>query len=143
MNEKNKTPRYVLDSYALIAYLEDEPGAARVKAILAQAEEKQAEVFLCIINFGEVVYITERESSLTDAQAVIAALDQLPLTVIEADRTLTFEAAHVKANHSVSYADAFVAAAAKTKQATIVTGDREFSSLDKDIAIEWLPAKKS
>jgi len=131
VSEKNETPRYVLDSYALIAYLEDEPGAARVKAILEQAEKKQAEVFLCIINYGEVVYITEREQSLTDAQAVIAALDQLPFTVIEGDRTLTFEAAHVKAKHSVSYADAFVAAVAKTKQAIVVTGDREFSSSDK------------
>ena len=141
MSEKNKISRYVLDSYALLAYLQDEPGAARVKAVLEQAEKEQAEVFLAIINFGEVVYIIEREKGLTIAQTTIATLDLLPLVVIEADRLLTFEAAHIKAKHSLSYADAFAVALAKLKQATILTGDREFATVEKETSIEWLPAK--
>ncbi len=141
MNEKNKKPRYVLDSHALIAYLEDESGAARVRVILGQAQKNLAEIFLCIVNFGEVVYITEREQGLVAAQTAIAAIDQLPITVIEADRKLTFAAAHIKAKHSLSYADAFAAALAQEKTATLLTGDAEFQPLEDEMQIEWLPAK--
>lgn len=141
MSAKNKIPRFVLDSFALIAFLEDEPGAARVKTLLQQAEKAQAEVWLAIINFGEVVYITEREKGLTAAQSAIAMLDQLPITMVEADRKLTLAAAHVKAKHSLSYADAFVVALAQSNDATLVTGDKEFSSVANDVKIEWLPSK--
>lgn len=136
----DKKPRYVFDSHALIAYLEDESGARRVKAILAQAEREQAEIFLSIVNYGEVVYITEREQGLPAAQAIIAAIDQLPITVIEADRKITFAAAHVKAQHALSYADAFAIALAQSLGAKILTGDPEFRSIEQETAIEWLPS---
>lgn len=141
MSAPSKIPRFVFDSYALIAFLEDEPGAARVNAILDQAAKGQAEIWLAIINFGEVVYITEREKGLPEAQRVIAMLDQLPIAVVEADRKLTFAAAHIKAKHSMSYADAFAAALAQEKEAMLVTGDVEFESVAAETKIDWLPSK--
>lgn len=137
----DKPSRYVLDSHALIAYLEDETGAPRVKTLLAQAEKNQAEIFLAIINYGEVVYITEREQGLVAAQTVIAAIDQLPVTIVEADRKLTFAAASIKAKYPISYADAFVVALARTLDAKILTGDPEFQSLEKLATVEWMPVK--
>lgn len=141
MSAKSKILPFVFDSYALIAFLEDEPGASRVQTLLEQATRIQAEIWLSIINLGEVVYITEREKGLTEAQRVIAVLDQLPITVVEADRKLTFAAAHIKAKHSLAYADAFAVALAQDKGATLVTGDTEFESVAADTKIEWLPAK--
>jgi hypothetical protein len=38
----------------------------------------------------------------------------------------------------MSYADAFAAAAAKFKNAELVTGDPEFKPLEKEIKINWL-----
>jgi predicted nucleic acid-binding protein len=137
----DKPLQYVFDSHSLIAYLEDETGAPRVRAILAQAENNQAEIFLTIINYGEVVYITEREKGLVVAQTVIAAIDQLPITVIDADRKLTFAAARIKAKYAVSYADAFAVALAQSLDAKILTGDPEFRSVEEEAAIEWLPSK--
>ena len=133
------TPRYVLDSFALLAHLQDEPGAPRVRAVLEQAAKRHAEIYLSIVNYGEVVYITEREKGLTAAQSVIAAVDQLPIIVVEADRALTFVAAHLKAHHPIAYADAFAVALAQTKGAILLTGDPEMKAVEHLMPIEWLP----
>ncbi len=63
----SKPARFVLDSFALLAHLQDEPGAERVKAILAHAEKKEVELFLSSVNYGEVVYIIQRHNGLTAA----------------------------------------------------------------------------
>jgi ribonuclease VapC len=128
-----------LDSFALLAYLQTEPGGPRVKAVLAQAEKKQAEVYSSIINYGEAVYITEREQGLPAAHKLIAAVDQLPITIVEADRRLAFAAAHLKAHYPISYADTFVVALAQQKQAVLLTGDPEFRKVEHLVTIEWLP----
>lgn len=136
---KTRPDSYVLDSFALLAYLEDEAGAERVHAVLAQGQVGKADIAMCIINYGEVLYITERERGLPTAQHVIAMIDQLPITVVDADRALTFAAAHVKASGRLSYADAFAAALAEIREATLLTGDPEFHQVESFIAIEWLP----
>jgi predicted nucleic acid-binding protein len=130
--------RYVLDSFALLAHLQDEPGAPRVRAVLEQAEKRRAEIYLSIVNYGEVVYITEREKGLTAAQSVIAAVDQLPVRLVEADRGLTLAAAHIKARHPLAYADAFAAALAQANNAILFTGDPEMKAVEGQTRIEWL-----
>lgn len=131
--------RYVLDSFALLAHLQAEPGSARVQGVLEQASKKQTEVFLSIINFGECIYITEREHGLIAAQNLIAAVDQMPITVVEANRSLTFAAAHLKAHYPIAYADAFALALAQAHEAHLLTGDPEFRSVEHIATIEWLP----
>jgi len=131
--------RYVLDSFALIAYLEQEAGYQQVKDVLTQAQRGEVGVLMCIVNYGEVLYITEREQGLSAAQKAIAAIDQLPITVFDADRDLAFAAAHVKAHYPLSYADAFVVALAQAHQAQVLTGDPEFESVKDLVALEWLP----
>jgi len=130
---------YVLDSFATLAYLEGEAGMETVKAKLRQAEIDKCVIFLSIINLGEVLYITERERGITMARAVLATIDQLPIHLLTADRQAVLAAAHIKASHRLSYADAFVVAAAQEHQAIILTGDPEFRSVERLITIEWLP----
>jgi ribonuclease VapC len=129
-------PHYVLDSFALLAYFGAEPGGQQVQALLAAAMADQAVVYLPVINYGELIYIIEREQGAFAARRAIAALDQLPITVIEADRRLTFTAAHVKAHHRLSHADAF--AVAQQMQAILVTGDPGFRAVEHLVTVEWL-----
>jgi ribonuclease VapC len=137
---RTERSRYILDSFALLAYLGGEAGEGRVKAVLADAERGSAEAFLSIINYGETIYIVEREQGLNAARKAIAAVDQLPITVLPADRELTFAAAHIKAHHPISYADAFAVAVAQKTGATILTGDPEFRNVEHLTHIEWLPS---
>lgn len=131
--------RYVLDSFALLAYLQDEAGAADVEQILLAAADGEASAAMSVVNLGEAVYITEREQSIEAAQALLAAFDQLPITLTEADRALALEAAHVKAQQRLSYADAFVVALARRLDAVAVTGDPEFAQVEHLVAVRWLP----
>ena len=93
---------------------------------------------MTVINVGEVLYVTERRRGPTGARAAIALLDLLGVRVVDADRRLTFAAAHIKANHALSYADAFAAALARRLDAVLITGDPEFRSVESLVRIEWL-----
>ncbi len=131
-------PVYVLDSHALLAYLEGETGQDQIISLLDDARLGRAHLAICLINWGEVLYITERERGLMATQRVIAAVDQLPLTLVPVDRNLTLAAAHVKARYSLAYADAFVVALARMQHATIVTGDPEFHLVEGLVRVRWL-----
>jgi len=128
-----------LDSFALLAYLEDEPGAARVASLLGRAQKNEIEIWISIINYGEVLYIVERERGRDSVKMAIATIDQLLLAVADANRVLTFAAAHIKAHHAISYADAFAVALAQSKRGSVVTGDPEFNKVDALVSLEWLP----
>ena len=131
---------YTLDSFALLAYFEDETSGTRIRELLRDARRGRCLLFLCVINLGEVLYITERERGLFQAQRVVAAVDQLALRIIPAARATVLAAAHIKASYPIAYADAFAVACARQTDSVLLTGDPEFHKMEKAglIAIEWL-----
>ncbi len=139
----NNQSAFVLDSFALLAYLEGEPGMPRVRALLTKAKADEIKVFVSLINLGEVVYIVERERSLTEAQRVLAVIEQLPITVEPVTRATVLAAAHIKAHYPVAYADAFAIVTAQDQQGILVTGDPEFKPVAAAgmVQVEWLPAR--
>lgn len=130
--------RYVFDSYAILAFLEDEPGADKVEKALCEVMSNKAEGFLCIINWGEIYYIVMREQNEAAAEEVVKLLSNYPLTLVDADVELTKEAAKFKGRYKIAYADCFAAALAKKGKATVLTGDPEFKLLKNEIKIVWL-----
>jgi predicted nucleic acid-binding protein len=131
-------PTYLLDSFALLAYLNDEPGGGRVQEALGLAKTHKCRLVMPLINLGEVLYIIERERGLPAAQAVLALVESLPLELLEASRDLILDAAHIKAHHALSYADAFAVASAIQEDASILTGDPEYRTVEELLQIEWL-----
>jgi predicted nucleic acid-binding protein len=130
--------RYVLDSYSLLAYAENEQGAEFVEDLLKKALADRAELFLCLINWGEMYYIALREGGKERAELYKNTFARYPITVVEANKEITLQAAEYKAYNKISYADAFAAATAKIKKAILVTGDREFKGLEGEIKINWI-----
>lgn len=129
----------VLDTWALLAYLDGEPAAQHVRQVLRAARRKQTVVLLSLIAFGECLYVIERERGVQHAQRAVGIVDQLPLHVMPADRPLVFDAAHIKARHRVSYADAFSVALARRHHGSVMTGDPEFKAVESEVAVHWLP----
>ncbi len=131
---------YILDSYALLAYFEAEPGSDRIHNLLKAAAEGKCCLYMCMVNLGEVVYIVERERGLPRAQETLARIDELPIEIVNVDRTLTLAASHLKSDCPIAYADCFAAALSQIKNATLVTGDTEFQKFktNHNIRIEWL-----
>jgi len=131
-------PIYLLDSFALMAYLNDESGGTRIQELLALAGERKCRILMCMVNLGEVLYITERKRGLPLAQSVLALVESLAVELLDASRDLVLDAAHVKAHHALSYADAFAVASAMREQATVLTGDPEFEAVADLVKVEWL-----
>jgi hypothetical protein len=83
----------------------------------------------------------EKERGLPAAQHTIAIIDRLPVAIADVNRQVVFTAAHFKARHPISYADAFSVALAKIKGAavSVVTGDPEFKAVESEVPVHWLP----
>jgi predicted nucleic acid-binding protein len=131
-------PVYLLDSFAFLAYLNDEPGRERVQEVLKLAKASNCRLVMSLINLGEILYITERTRGLPLAQTVQALVECLPLEFLAVSRDLILEAAHIKARHALSYADAFAVASAIHENAIILTGDPEFQTVAGLVKVEWL-----
>jgi len=132
---------FVFDSYALIGYLENESFSDRIQHVLTQAKNKAVLLYIHAIHIGEVYYITLREQGLSLADLAYARIKALPITTIDRiDEKLLLTAAGLKAKYPISYADSFAAALAMTKKCPLLTGDREFTPLEKKgiLQIEWL-----
>lgn len=130
----------VLDSWALIAFFEDEAAADAVEELIHRAAQQKHRLYLSAVNWAEIYYTTMREVSQEAAEARAADIATLPIEIVPVaeDLRLARQAAHFKARHRMSLADAFAAALAKEKKAELVTGDPEFKALDKEIKIQWL-----
>ena len=131
-----KPTRYVLDSFAVLAYLTGEEGMPRVREVLGDASAGRSSVYLSLINLGEVAYTVERERGLARAQEALGVIDQLPVEILPASRETVLAAAHVKAGHPIAYADAFAVAAAQSLDAVVLTGDPEFESVKELVRVE-------
>jgi ribonuclease VapC len=130
----------VLDSWALLAFFEDESAADAVEELLHEAVQEKHKLYLSVVNWGEIYYSTMRQASEAEAEARSQQIASLPIQVVGVgeDLKLTRQAALYKVTYRISYADAFAAALAKERKAELVTGDREFKTLEKEIRISWL-----
>ena len=129
----------VLDSYALLAYFEKQPGWEEVADLLTEAAAEDVRLSLSVINWGEVRYITHRVYGEAKALEVVQAIDELPVEIIEATREVTAQAARLKARGGLAYADCFAAGLAILAQGEVLTGDPEFERVASDVPIRWLP----
>jgi predicted nucleic acid-binding protein len=136
MPRKPKT--IVLDSWAIMSYLQGEPSAEKVADMIADAHEDNVPLLMSVVNAGEVWYIIARRTSDADADRSIRALKQLGIEMVDADWEIAHDAGRFKAKHRMSFADCFAAALAKHRKAHLVTGDKEFKQVEPDISVIWL-----
>lgn len=128
---------FVLDSFALLARYWAEPGARRVEELI---ESPTDELWITVVNFGEVFYRIAREEDIESAEVALLWMEMLPVQVVDIDWSLARGAAAIKAGYALAYADCFAAALAQRLGAAVVTGDGEFRPLERDgvLAVEWL-----
>ena len=128
----------VLDSWALLCYLEQEPGYEKIIELFEKAVESSRPLLMCVVNWGEVYYQVLRRFGDQKAQEIEQLIQTLPITLVEANKELTREAARIKAIKRIAYADCFAVALARLKKAELYTGDSEFKTVEKDVKVVWL-----
>jgi len=131
-------PGFVLDSFALLAYLRDEPGADRVEELLHKAATRHEPLHMTEVNYAEIQYIIIRRNGLAAWESVAASLVSLPIAFHPVTRELANIAAKLKASHRISLANGCAAALAKHRKCDLVTGDPEFKAIEGELKIAWL-----
>ncbi|MGH8528809.1 MAG: type II toxin-antitoxin system VapC family toxin [Nevskiales bacterium] len=133
-----KSRGIVLDSWAVLAYLEDESSGQAVADLIADAHKDGIPLLLSVVNAGEVWYIIAREVSQAEADKAITDLRQLGVEFVDVTWPLARAAGLFKTRGKMSYADCFAAALAKEKKTELLTGDKEFKQVEGEIKIHWV-----
>lgn len=128
----------VLDSSALMTFFEDRAGADKVRDLLAQAGDNHPPLCMSVVNWGEVYYAIWRVAGEKTANEKLQQIAQLPIEVADVDMALARDAARLKAENNLPYADCFAAALARTRKATLATSDKDFQRVEKLIKILWI-----
>lgn len=131
-------PTYVFDSHALLAFFQGEPDAETVEKILRQSHAESSNVFIPLINLGEIIYLTKRRFGDEKKIELLSRIYQLGLKIIPVSDALVFQAAELKAQYALSYADCFALACAINHSAVLVTEDPEFKSVEHLVSIKWI-----
>jgi predicted nucleic acid-binding protein len=113
---------HVLDANALYRLLTRGPGFEIVNRLLKDARDAEDPLRMSVVNWGEVYYAVAHARGFAETERIMEQVKQLPLTVINADQTITARAAQLKAGYGLPYADCFAAATAGD-DAVLVTSD--------------------
>lgn len=128
----------VLDSWALLCYLEGEAGFETIIQAFEEAVHSSRPLGMTMVNWGEVYYQVVRRFGEERAEEIETLIDTFPIALVDIDRNLAREAARFKAKKKMAYADCFAAALAKQRKAELYTGDPEFKAVVGEIKIHWL-----
>jgi len=129
--------RVMFDAYAILAWLEEEPGVEFVNDLLRRGEAGELWCGVCAINIGEVYYRTCRKHHAQRADGHLALLLRLRWEIVPVSNDLVWDAAAIKAQNAISYADAFFIASANLHAADLVTNDPEIKRLTTRPSILW------
>ena len=84
---------FVLDSFALLRFIQKEPGNEPVKAILDDARTGNVCAMLNVINMGEIIYTVQRRFGLQAKLDVVMNISRLGIVILPATNDLVFRAA--------------------------------------------------
>src|SRR5689334_13377724 len=98
-----KARSIVLDSWAVMAYFQDEPTGEKVADIIADAQESGTPLLMSVVNLGEVWYTIARRRSPRDADKALSWLREIGIEFIETDWTTTRIAAGFKVKGGISF----------------------------------------
>jgi predicted nucleic acid-binding protein len=132
---------YVLDASALIDFLESGPGMRKVDQFLHAAALEQADIFVSVMNLGEVFYWLWIKRSEDRARQTLDGFSRLPIQIVTVDLSQAIKAGELKALHKIPYVDCIAAALALQHRATLVTADRDFEKLGRHFPVAWLPRR--
>ena len=90
-------PAKVLDSFALIAYFRDEPGAETVENLLVAAGKKDSPLHMTDVNYAEVKYSIVKRDCASAWEEAAKILQGLPIDFHSTTRQMADTAADFKA----------------------------------------------
>jgi predicted nucleic acid-binding protein len=119
-------------------YLTKGPGIERLDKLFAQAQRGEASLSMSVINRGEVLYNLAKRAGMLEAVAALRTMAHY-VESVDATEEQANGAAALKFIYKLGYADCFAADLAIRRGATLVTADRDFVKLGKQLKVLALP----
>lgn len=133
---------YVLDSSAVLRYVDDEPGAARVAEIIKSHLAGRCVAIMSAVHWGEVAGISCKAHGKQAMEMLLSRLSAFGLQVVAADGDRAVRASLIKIKRDLPYVDAFgIELAGDSGEHVFVTADFDFKSAGRHVRVEFLPAK--
>jgi ribonuclease VapC len=129
--------RRVVDSWAILAWLQGEPSAPLVRQILLDAKAGILDLVMSWYNVAEVFYNIAKRKDPDAAEEFLRRLPSLPIRVVLPDVDGIIAAARIKAARPVAFGDAFAIALAQAEDASVITGDNEIRDCGV-VAVHWI-----
>ena len=128
----------VLDSWPIVEWIKGrQPATEVVATLLAESGAGTARLFMSAINVGEVYYYLRKQQSEELSEWWRESSRALPATIEVPTADDIWDAALLKGQYPIAYADAFAAALAQKYRCPLVTGDPELRSID-DLDLDWI-----
>lgn len=133
---------YILDSSAVIRYIDDEAGAERVEEILSACAARHAELYISAMQWGEVAGNLRKRLGKVREQRILSSILPSESEIVPLTSERAVLAAGIKVDRNLSYADAIALELAMSfKDHLLVTADYGFKAADDLAKIEFLPLK--
>jgi predicted nucleic acid-binding protein len=133
---------YVLDSSAVIRYIDDEAGAERVEQLLGACVAGKAEVCISAVQWGEVAGNLRKRLGAMQETRILSSLLPSEVEIVPVTGERAVRAAGIKVDRRVSYADALaLELAIGFPDHLLVTADYGFKDVADLARIEFLPLR--
>ena len=129
----------VIDSWAMLAWIQDEPAGSRLETLLLKADAGKLQLLMSWYNVAETFYAVAKRKKLAIAEEFLARLPSLPIRLVLPNEDGIVAAARVKASHAVAFGDAFAIALAQDEGASVITGDQEIRRC-RLVPVDWVGA---
>jgi predicted nucleic acid-binding protein len=133
---------YVLDSSAILRFLDGEAGSARVAEIIKGHLGDKHRVVVAAMHWGEVAGITCKVHGQSSVELALSRLLAFGFELVPVTAERAVRAALIMVKRKIPYADSFgVELAMDSSDHVLVTADFDLKTATQDVKIEFLPRK--
>ena len=130
----------IFDAFAVLCWIQEEPGSSCINHLMEEAEKKAIKIHISAINVGEIFYRLYKNGKSKVAASFLSDIKRkvFPWQVVPATNMRVWEAAKLKGEYMISYADAFAMALAREMGGEIVTRDPEIIAVCNEGRFYWI-----
>jgi len=125
---------YLLGTSAVLAFYQDEPSAGLVQELFERRDKGDVVLLMSYMRVFELLYLCISRRGLEDAFSLLLTARTLGIEELWPDDDLLWETAQLKSEGGLSAADAFIAAGALIRNATLVHKDPQFDRLSSTVS---------
>jgi PIN domain nuclease of toxin-antitoxin system len=133
---------FILDSSAVLRYIDDEAGAEAIEKIFISCVQGQCEMRISALQWGEIAGRLRKRLGPGAAIRVLGSLMPNELEIVPATGDRAVRASALRLERKIHYVDGFALdLAMDSPEHILVTADHDFKAVADLARIEFLPIK--